>query len=342
MKKRLVLLILSLFCVLFLFEMGEAAEVSLTVKTAKANIRLQPSLESAVITQAPMGAVLTSTAKEGEWFLISLPPNKEGVVVSGYIHQSVVIVSEEKMPTDAVEKNIPEKTKPIQEKRVVPEKIPQIPVKSDVTRVETPRQVQPQRTSKKFTFRPYVKVGYLLLQPSAADFGYSSVEGDSLNMYLDVNGLNYGGGVQVLLPFQLGHSLRFGLDTGFQKLFSMRFDTTSSDLDFIYEDYDKSSEFEYYLNAMVEFSPGSMPLFIQGGLGMHFVFWNWKTVYVGKYTGDQSYVESGLGVNMGLFVLAGFNAVKSEAFSFPIGLRIDYLLRYGSLLKASFVIGFAF
>ena len=148
MKKRQLLMVLSLICVLFLFEMGEAATVMLTVKATKANIRLKPSLESTVITQAPMGAVLTSTAKEGEWFLISLPPNKDGVVVSGYIHQSVVIVSGEKMPTDVVEKNIPEKAKPIQEKRVVPEKIPQSPVKSDVARIKTPRQVQPQGTSK--------------------------------------------------------------------------------------------------------------------------------------------------------------------------------------------------
>jgi hypothetical protein len=342
MKKRLLLMVLSLICVLFLFEMGEAATVILTVKTTKANIRLQPSLESTVITQAPLGAVLTSTGKEGEWYIISLPPNKDGVVVSGYIHQSVVTVSEEQLPTDAVEKNIPEMTKPKQEIKTVPEKIPQAPVKSDITRVEPPRQARPQGTSKKFTFRPYFKVGYLLLQPSATDFGYSSADGDSLNMYLDVNGLNYGGGVQVLLPFQLGPSLRLGLDTGFQKLFSMRFDTTSSDLDFIYEDYDKSSEFEYYLNTMIEFSPGAMPLFIQGGIGMHLVFWNWKTVYVGKYTGDLGYEESGLDFNLGLFGLAGFNAIQTETFSLPIGVRIDYLLRYGSLLKASFVIGFAF
>jgi len=344
MKNRAVLLVLSIICLLMFFDMGVAAEVTLTVKTSRANIRLNADLEATVITQAPMGAVLKSDAKEGEWYRVQLPPNKDGFVISGYIHESVVLVSEEQPQMESVGKSVPVETPQPQVKKAPPQKKPQTAVVREVKPAKPLMQTQPQTTSKKFVIRPYAKIGYLLLQPSAKDLGYSLAGGNDseLNQYLDVNGLNYGAGVQILLPFQLSPSVRLGLDTGFQKLFNMTFDTGSSDLDAIVEDYDKSTEFEYYLHGMVELSPASSPLFIQGGIGFHLVFWTWDTVYYGYYTGDQSEYEAGVGFGVGLFGLAGFNALQTEAFSLPIGVRIDYLLRYGSLLKASFVIGFAF
>lgn len=62
----------------------------ITIKVRKANIRLMPSLESAVIHQLPFGVELEPLAKSGEWYRVNLPPNTEGFILSGYIHDSIV------------------------------------------------------------------------------------------------------------------------------------------------------------------------------------------------------------------------------------------------------------
>ncbi len=63
-------------------------KVSVTV--AKANIRLMPTTNSSIIHQAPSGTELKHLAKTGNWHRVNLAPNEEGLVLSGYIHQSIV------------------------------------------------------------------------------------------------------------------------------------------------------------------------------------------------------------------------------------------------------------
>ena len=86
---------LLLIAPLLLTSAGEAATVKIRVKASLANIRSGPAMVSAVIGQAPRGTVFESEAKEGEWFKVNLPPDKQGAVKAGYIHQSVVEIIEE-------------------------------------------------------------------------------------------------------------------------------------------------------------------------------------------------------------------------------------------------------
>lgn len=58
----------------------------------EANIRLKPSLDSTVISNAPLGTVLTYQAKEGDWYRIELPEKERGFTIIGYIHHSIVEV----------------------------------------------------------------------------------------------------------------------------------------------------------------------------------------------------------------------------------------------------------
>ncbi len=61
-----------------------------SIKVQLANIRLMPSLQSAVIHQVPSGVELKALAKTGNWYRVDLPPNEDGLVLSGYIHHSIV------------------------------------------------------------------------------------------------------------------------------------------------------------------------------------------------------------------------------------------------------------
>jgi hypothetical protein len=91
-KTAFLVFILSL---LIVGHLAFAAEFKLKVKKADAEIRLKPTVESTLISKAPLGAILESSEKFGEWFKVNLPPDKQGIVVSGYIHQSAVEIMEE-------------------------------------------------------------------------------------------------------------------------------------------------------------------------------------------------------------------------------------------------------
>jgi hypothetical protein len=56
----------------------------------KTNIRAEPNFISEIIHQVQLGISLQAVGKAGEWYLVNLPPDEEGIIISGYIHQSFV------------------------------------------------------------------------------------------------------------------------------------------------------------------------------------------------------------------------------------------------------------
>ncbi len=62
----------------------------------KTNIRSEPDFISEVIHQVQLGISLQAVGKAGEWYLVNLPPDEEGLIISGYIHQSFVQEIQEK------------------------------------------------------------------------------------------------------------------------------------------------------------------------------------------------------------------------------------------------------
>ncbi len=62
----------------------------------KTNIRAEPNFISEVIHQVQFGISLQAVGKAGEWYLVNLPPDEEGLIISGYIHQSFVQEMKEK------------------------------------------------------------------------------------------------------------------------------------------------------------------------------------------------------------------------------------------------------
>jgi len=80
---------------------GQETLIRLKVVADQANIRLEPDISSIIIRQVPKGTILNATEKKEEWFSVQLT-SKQGAVVSGYVHKSLVIaidpLPEEKKP----------------------------------------------------------------------------------------------------------------------------------------------------------------------------------------------------------------------------------------------------
>lgn len=329
-------LLLAGFSLWLLSGACQGAETVLKVIVSAAKIREKPDIASPVVTTVAMSTLLASQGKEGRWFKVSLPPNGDGRVLSGFIHETVVKVlsSPEDQAAKTLQQPLPE-IKPVKEVPVRAEKAGEEPRPAAVT-------PEPPAGQKKFSFRPYLKLGLLLTPPSANDLGYINVDKNvDMDQYLDVKTADYGAGLQFFLSLPKNPSLKLGLDFGVQKLFSSRFDTGSSDLPYIYEDYDDENEYDIYLVGLAELTPRGSPFFLQAGLGGHFVSWTWTQNYESQYQSKHE-TKSGLGFSFGLMAAAGMNLRISDGISLPVSIRLEYLARYGALLTAGFVVGFSF
>lgn len=123
MKYLKVILFLVFFVVLVtIFAFSDVSKVRVTA--SKANIRLKPTTQSEIISYVPIGAVLDVIKKDGDWYFVKLPPDEKGIVVTGYIHQSIVEVLEEMEKVEEIK---------IEEKKEEPIiKKPEIKTKSEI------------------------------------------------------------------------------------------------------------------------------------------------------------------------------------------------------------------
>ncbi|MCB2229677.1 hypothetical protein KQH82_03105 [bacterium] len=192
---------------------------------------------------------------------------------------------------------------------------------------------------QKAQLRPYVWFGTTLTSPSADDLGYVSADGDNLDSYLDFKKANYGAGLQLFLSSN--SAVRFGGDIGIRKLFSAEFNTGSSDISFVDEDYDTEVEYDIAVLGIVEYALPNSQFFIQGGLGLHFVHWSWESNYSSDYSASYS-GASGTGTNMGLMGAAGTSIALTPTLSMPLMLRIDYIARYGGTMPVTVMAGLNF
>ena len=108
-KKTLLLSLLLLIGLALTAAAGETLQVR--VKVASANVRLKPNIDSLVIGKTALGQTFEVLKKEGDWYLVELPPDEKGTVISGYLHASVTeIVGSEAAPVEA-EPEVVEKPK---------------------------------------------------------------------------------------------------------------------------------------------------------------------------------------------------------------------------------------
>lgn len=134
LKKVLVFILFISLASAFSYQVF-AEKMVIRVAVQQGNIRVKPSLESAVVGRAPMGAIFKVLEKKGEWFKVNLPPDEDGFIITGYIHSSIVeIVTYEKIE----EKNEPE-TEKKEEKEVTKKAEEKGEEEKEARKPETPK-----------------------------------------------------------------------------------------------------------------------------------------------------------------------------------------------------------
>lgn len=88
---KITLFLIFFFTATFVF----SDDFKVRVVVSQANIRLKPDTQSAILLRIPLGGILDVIKKEGNWYYVKLSPDEKGIVVTGYIHQSIVEVIEE-------------------------------------------------------------------------------------------------------------------------------------------------------------------------------------------------------------------------------------------------------
>ncbi|MBN2199276.1 MAG: SH3 domain-containing protein [Candidatus Aminicenantes bacterium] len=85
--KRGAALLAAALALFLVVRIGAAVRIRVTAEVA--NLRLRPDIGSAIIRLIPRGTLLLSTAKEGDWYLVSVT-TESGRTETGYVHESLV------------------------------------------------------------------------------------------------------------------------------------------------------------------------------------------------------------------------------------------------------------
>ncbi|MFC2164014.1 SH3 domain-containing protein [Acidobacteriota bacterium] len=76
--------------ILFLISTLYSQKTNIRVIKEDAALRLKPSNDSLLIKALPLGAILEVEETLGDWVKVKLPPDKDGIVIFGYVHSSFV------------------------------------------------------------------------------------------------------------------------------------------------------------------------------------------------------------------------------------------------------------
>jgi len=82
----------AIFCSILIFSSTilYAQEGKIRIIKKNAVLRLKPNEESLIIKHLPLGSEFNIVEIMGKWIKINLPPDKDGIVITGYIHKSFV------------------------------------------------------------------------------------------------------------------------------------------------------------------------------------------------------------------------------------------------------------
>lgn len=188
--------------------------------------------------------------------------------------------------------------------------------------------------------RPYLNGGGTLLTPSSEELEYRGVADDMFTM----RRFGVGGGAQLLFvrgeAQGIDNSLRWGGDIGFRRLFRAKVygDLTQG---VTWLNVNRETEYDLSLLALVERTRRGKVIYLQAGIGLHMIFWDWTRDYAGLEGHDVA-DESSCAVNPGLMAAGGFNLVVSRNVVIPVMVRANLIFRHGLMLPVYVTLGWDF
>jgi hypothetical protein len=197
--------------------------------------------------------------------------------------------------------------------------------------------------AQNMVIRGYVKAGILVLAPSAEDLDYSTIGGGGDAWTRDWTKTGLGIGAQLLTPISTGNAkkkpMRVGVDVAFQKLFSVKSNLPTYENVYLSEHHDSESSLS--ILGVGEYALPGTQFFMQGGLGIHMVFWSWTYEHHGS-AGSVYKDDGGTGISPALMVGGGTLLPVNEQMSIPIMIRADVLFRYGLMASIGVATGINF
>lgn len=164
-----------------------------------ANIRLEPDIGSTVIHQLSKNTIIRSTEKQGDWYHVLLEP-EEGNIITGYIHESLVIEVEKYAQAEEIQEQ-PKDVQKTEKQEQIQDKEKEKPVDTE----ESPPKEDIQ-DSQPSEFSPFFSRPHLFLS-----FGLNYLSGGDINTgisglvdyYRSILRIPYSGEVQ---PLHLGYA----------------------------------------------------------------------------------------------------------------------------------------
>lgn len=168
-KNRTKVLILSTASLLLLISLlaspllGQKAYYKLRVIAEVANIRQGPDIGSPIIHQLSQRTILEATQKQGEWYAVEMTLEDEKVI-SGFVHESLVLEIERRVPEEEVRVSEEEEIKeePIEE---IPETevVEEEPIQTVQTVVEPEEIFTPEQAYSRFTLSLSGGLNYIMV-----------------------------------------------------------------------------------------------------------------------------------------------------------------------------------
>ena len=190
-----------------------AGGIKLRVTAEQANIREKPDIMSAILQQLPEGATLEAERKEGEWYAL-LVEKEGGGPVTGYVHESLVMVIDEPAQTPPQKEARPEEKPPAVPETVEEREEPPTPiVLQKIPRESRTPAAREERLSAAFWLGGrHAAVGDLNDGAQGLARYYESRLGASAGSGIEAVHFGYLVGAEVRVPLAYGFSFALGAE----------------------------------------------------------------------------------------------------------------------------------
>lgn len=207
-----------------------------------------------------------------------------------------------------------------------------------------------------FSLRPYLRLGTLFTAPSAEDLGFPDTSKPELaktHFGVGFQGTKAFGGQRpksriiepaMMRPGLSKSKLNVGVDIGFFRLFA-----SDANVDYLFSESVPMSitQSEWCLNTnfFLEYSPTGGILFMQGGMGLSWVFSS-EPDLVADYPDGYGYIDADddpvpgeMQVHLGLMAAVGVDLPIDDNLGLTITARIDPVFRHGVMIPAAISMG---
>ncbi len=296
-----------------------AGGIKLRVTAEQANVREKPDIMSAILQQLPEGATLEAEKKEGEWYAL-LVEKEGGGSVTGYVHESLVMVIAEPAQAPPPKKEREEEQEKQEVQPVKPEPAgervepPPLPPRA-AQELRTPVAKEDRLSAVFWLGGRYAAVGDLNDGAQGLARYYESRLGASAGSEVQTVHFGYLVGAEVRVPLAYGFSFALGVERASgEKTSSFAYSGGSSEAS-----YSAKPGFSVTSVSLALLYYPLRALYVRAGLDYSFAraSYFYRTSHPGPGEADEFWQEW-----TGKASSGGFGCQLGLGFEWPLGRRL--------------------